>query len=32
VRHAELAHGDFDFHAGVVEFAQHFDDAARPAA
>ena len=27
VRHAELAHGDFDFHARVVEVAQHFDDA-----
>src|SRR5690606_31318146 len=22
----ELAHGDLDLHAGVVDFAQHFDD------
>ena len=28
VRHAELAHGDFDFHAGIVKVAQHFDHAA----
>src|SRR5476649_693667 len=28
MRHAELAHGDFDFHAGIVERAQHFDDLA----
>jgi hypothetical protein len=25
VRHAVLAHRDFDFHAGVVDIAQHFD-------
>ena len=28
VRHAELAHGDLDLHARIVQFAQHFDDAA----
>jgi SAM-dependent methyltransferase len=28
VRHAVLAHGDFDFHARVVDIAQHFHDAA----
>ena len=28
MRHAELAHGDFDFHAGIVESAEHFDDLA----
>jgi len=27
VRHAVFAHGDFDFHAGVVDVAEHFDDA-----
>ena len=28
MRHIEFAHGDFDFHAGVVQRAQHFDDLA----
>ena len=28
VRHAELAHGDFDFHAGIVQRTEHFDDLA----
>ncbi len=28
VRHAVLAHGDFDFHAGIVDIAEHFGDAA----
>jgi hypothetical protein len=28
VRHAVLAHGDLDFHAGIVDVAEHFDDAA----
>ncbi len=27
MRHAVLAHGDFDFHAGVVHIAQHFGNA-----
>ena len=27
MRHAVFAHGDFDFHAGVVHLAQHFFDA-----
>ena len=26
VRHVELAHGDLDFHAGIVHAAQHFGD------
>jgi phage tail protein X len=28
MRHAVFAHRDFDFHAGVVDLAQHFLDAA----
>ena len=26
MRHIELAHRDFDFHSGVVDFAEHFDN------
>ncbi len=28
VRHVEFAHGNFNFHAGIIQSAQHFDDLA----